>query len=66
MMINMEELSVVKTELEPSETNTIAILVVNKSVRSECRSNDFGFWRAKMADYRSLHSSERDMMWPAI
>jgi hypothetical protein len=43
----------VKTELEPSETNTIAIdsRAVNKSVRSGCRSSDFGCWRVEVADY---------------
>jgi hypothetical protein len=53
MMINMEELSVGQTELEPSETNTIAIdsRAVNKSVRSGCRSSDFGCWRVEVADY---------------
>jgi hypothetical protein len=54
MMINMEGFQWVKTELEPSETNTIAIdsRAVNKS-GSGCRSSDFGCWRVEMADYEA-------------
>ena len=62
-MTNMEELSVVKTELEPSETNSIVTLVGIRSygpnvVRAILVSGE----QRWLIIGACIHSSDRDMM----